>query len=65
MIQFKLTKDGEVDDVQPLFKYKTCPEFDKEAVRVIKRTSGDQSPAKQTVNPVNIRFRLSFEFYLY
>lgn len=64
MIQFTVTKDGEIEDVEPLYKHNTCPEFDQEAVRVIKRTSGDWFPAKQFGKPVNIRFRLPIRFSL-
>ena len=64
MIQFTVTKDGEIEDVEPVYKHKTCPGFDQEAVRVIKRTSGDWFPAKQFGKPVNIRFRLPIRFSL-
>ena len=64
MIQFTVTKEGKVEDVEPLFEHKTCPEFDREAVRVIKRTSGDWFPAKQNEKPVNIRYRLPIRFSL-
>ena len=64
IIQFTVTKDGKVEDIEPLDKHKTCPEFDQEAVRVIKRTSGEWFPAKQSGKPVNIRFRLPIRFSL-
>lgn len=64
MLQFTVTKEGELEDIEPLFEHKSCPEFDKESIRVLKRTSGDWKPASMRGQTVNTRFRLPIRFSL-
>lgn len=64
MLQFVVTKKGEIGEIQ-LLSGKKGFGLEKEAIRVIKLTSGQWSPAKQRENPVNVRFRVPVNFKLY
>ena len=62
-VMFVIDKKGRVTDVKTLGGKKGFG-LEQEAIRVIKKTSGMWSPAKQRDKSVNMRFRMPVKFQL-
>jgi protein TonB len=63
-IQYNVLKDGTLNDFKLLRGVKGAPDLDKEAIRVVKLTSGKWKPGKQNGKPVNVRMNLPVKFKL-
>lgn len=63
-IQYNVLKDGTLNDFKLLRGVKGAPDLDKEAIRVVKLTSGKWKPGKQNGKPVNVRMNLPVRFKL-
>jgi protein TonB len=63
-IQYNVLKDGTLNDFELLRGVKGAPDLDKEAIRVVKLTSGKWKPGKQNGKPVNVRMNLPVKFKL-
>jgi TonB family protein len=63
-IQYNVLKDGSLNDFKLLRGVKGAPDLDKEAIRVVKLTSGKWKPGKQNGKPVNVRMNLPVKFKL-
>jgi protein TonB len=63
-IQYNVLKDGTLNDFELLRGVKGAPDLDKEAIRVVKLTSGKWKPGKQNGKPVNVRMNLPVRFKL-
>jgi protein TonB len=63
-VMFVVDKNGRVKDIAILGSTKGFG-LEKEAMRVIKLTSGQWSPAKQRDKAVNMRFRIPVKFHIF
>jgi TonB family protein len=63
-IQYVVLKDGTLNDFKVLRGVKGAQDLDKEAIRVVKLTSGKWKPGKQNGIPVNVRMNLPVRFKL-
>jgi periplasmic protein TonB len=63
-LMFVVDKQGRVKDIQILGNKKGFG-LEDEAIRVLKLTSGNWSPAKQRDKPVNMRFRIPVKFQIF
>jgi TonB family protein len=61
-IECNVLKDGTLNDFKLLRGVKGAPDLDKEAIRVVKLTSGKWKPGKQNGKPVNVRMILPVRF---
>lgn len=60
LVQFTVTKNGEIDDVTVLRA--VHPSLDAEAIRVVKTTSGKWTPGKLNGQNVSVRYALPVSF---
>lgn len=60
LVQFKVTKTGEVEDIA--VKRSVHPSLDAEAIRVIKATSGKWTPGKVDGQNVSVQYSLPVSF---
>ena len=63
-VGFTVDKDGNLKNVEVKRGLKGLPQYDGEAVRVIKLTSGKWKPGLQNGKPVETRFTLPIKFKL-
>ena len=63
LLSFVVTNEGEIRDVQ-VESEKLGYGLEEEAIRVLKRTSGQWTPAQQRDKMVAMRFRLPIKFAL-
>jgi protein TonB len=61
-IEYNVLKDGTLNDFKLLRGVNGAPDLDKEAIRVVKLTSGKWKPGKQNGKPVNVRMILPVRF---
>ena len=63
-VQYLVLKDGTINNIKLLRGVIGAPELDKEAMRVVKLTSGKWKPGRQNGQPVNVRMNLPVKFRL-
>lgn len=63
-VQYLVLKDGTINNIKLLRGVIGAPELDKEALRVVKLTSGKWKPGKHNGKPVNVRMNLPVKFKL-
>ena len=63
-VQCLVLKDGTINNIKLLRGVIGAPELDKEAMRVVKLTSGKWKPGRQNGQPVHVRMNLPVKFRL-
>lgn len=63
-VQFVVSKDSTISHIKLLRGINGAPDLDKEALRVVKLTSGKWKPGRQNGQPVHVRMNLPVKFRL-